>query len=327
MSDLLTTTETPYSGLLVALVLLVTAGWAAYTYSKSRRSERARWLHDVFTDVYFSDRFQTVKNVLEYRYDDDFAELLERRMNDRHVPITVEQEAVLDQLDNFLNYIEHVLGLEQRGLMSRRERLVIFDYWPNIIQIADRFSALRRYIAMSGYELISAELALENVDYLCAYGSLRKGLSPEHQPDFDRYLEHIGTVRVSGHLYLVPDGSYDYPGLILDPPEEGRILHPQRRSPTQRQRLAERLERAVVADLYRVQDAAVFQELDAWEGFDATDYERSPYIRRLCRMLEPTVDAWVYVGNHAQREDLPGVRDWVEWTQHQPLEGNADGSP
>lgn len=111
---------------------------------------------------------------------------------------------------------------------------------------------------------------------------------------------------------------------MLDPPEEGRILHPQRRSPTRRLREAERLERAVVADLYRVTDAAVFQELDAWEGFDATDYEGSPYVRRLCRMLEPRVDAWVYGGNHQNREGLPGVTDWLAWTLEQ---GGASPDP
>ena len=162
------------------------------------RSERGKWLHELFTGLYFSNRLIEAKNAIEYRYQNHLAALLEIRMNDRHVPIDEADVLLLDNLDSFLNYIEHVLGMERQGMMTTEERKVVFDYWPNIIGQDDQFAALRRYIAMCGYELISEELGLDNTDYLVVYGSLMKGLSPDHQPDFMPHLDYVGEVRIPG---------------------------------------------------------------------------------------------------------------------------------
>ena len=273
-------------------------------------SERGSWLHRLFTGLYFSDRLVEAKNAIEYRYGNHLAALLEVRMNDRHVPIDEQDVLVLDNLDCFLNYIEHVLGLERLGLMTTEERKVIFDYWPNIIGTDDQFAALRRYIAMCGYELISEELGLENTDYLIVYGSLMKGLSPDHQPTFTDALEYVSDVRVPGVLYEVQGASYRYPGLKLTEEPESRVLHPSRRTSRHEERLRERLASATVAELYRVLDAAIFEQVDEWEGYDASDPDNSPYVRRVIRTIDPAVDAWIYVGNHADQSKLIVERNW-----------------
>ncbi len=200
---------------------------------KSRRNERAEWLHELFTDVYPTGQLSEAKNLIEYRYSDYLAPLLELRMNDRHVQISEEDVSALDQLDNFLNFIEHVLGLQAKGLMTAAERKIVFDYWPNVIGWDDSFAALRRYVSMCGYEKINEELRLTNVDYLAVYGSLMTGLSPTHQPDFLDDLELVGEVLIPGRLYeVVEANTYRYPGLELDDPPSSRILHPARRSPS-----------------------------------------------------------------------------------------------
>lgn len=68
----------------------------------------------------------------------------------------------------------------------------------------------------------------------------------------------------------------------------------------------------VRGELYRVVDPTVYQELDDWEGFDASNPEASPYVRRLVRLAEPRVDSWIYVGNHplSERLSLSEVSDW-----------------
>jgi gamma-glutamylcyclotransferase (GGCT)/AIG2-like uncharacterized protein YtfP len=273
-------------------------------------SERGKWLHELFTGLYFSNKLIEAKNAIEYRYGTHLATLLEARMNDRHVPIDEQDVLLLDNVDCLLNYIEHVLGLERLGLMSEEERKVIFDYWPNIIGRDDQFAALRRFIVICGYELITEELGLEDVDYLVVYGSLMRGLGPDHQPDFTDRLEYVGDVRVPGALYEVVEGSYRYPGLKLFEEPESRFLHPGRRTSRHEERLKERTEAATVAELYRVLDATVFEEVDAWEHYDATDPENSPYVRRILRMIDPAVDAWIYVGNHADQTHLVPEKSW-----------------
>lgn len=281
-------------------------------------SERGKWLHELFTGLYFSNKLIEAKNAIEYRYANHLATLLEVRMNDRHVPIDEQDVLLLDNLDCFLNYIEHVLGLQRLGLMSKDEREVIFDYWPNIIGQDEQFAALRRYIVICGYELITEELALEDVDYLVVYGSLMRGLGPEHQPDFADRLEYVGDVRVPGSLYEVTNGSYRYPGLKLFEEPESKILHPGRRSSRLDDRWKERSEAACVAELYRVLDATVFEQVDEWEGFDANDPASSPYVRRILRMIDPAVDAWIYVGNHADQSNLVQDRSWRDYLSTSP---------
>lgn len=272
--------------------------------------QRASWLHSLFTGLYFSERLTEAKNAIEYRYGTHLQALLELRMNDRHVPIDQDDVHTLDILDSFLNYIEHVLGLERLGMMTTEERKVVFDYWPNIIGRDESLAALRRYISMCGYELIVEELDLEDTDYLVVYGSLMSGLHPPHQPDFFDLLHFEGEVLVPGSLYEVNDNnSYRYPGLKLTNEPESRILHPGRRTERATDRLAERKASAVRAELYRVKDAAVFQAIDEWEGYDANNPAESSYVRRIIRMLEPAVDAWIYVGNHTD-QSLAVDGDW-----------------
>lgn len=287
------------------------AGRNGYSAPSASLGERASWIHDLFTGLYFSERLTEAKNAIEYRYSTHLQALLELRMNDRHVAIDEDDVHTLDILDSFLNYMEHVLGLERLGMMTTEERKVVFDYWPNIIGRDESMAAFRRYIAMCGYELISEELGLDNTDYLVVYGSLMSGLHPPHQPELFEHLELIGDVLVPGRLYEVnDDNSYRYPGLTLAVEPESRILHPSKRTSRSAERLAERKEAATQAELYRVLDAGIFQALDDWEGYDARDPQGSPYVRRIIRMLEPAVDAWIYVGNHADKSLEVDSNSW-----------------
>ena len=297
--------------------LAVPAIWAAVTYSRSRRSERAEWLHALFKDVYFCDYFDSLKTALEYDYEARLERLLELRINDRHVPISDADVDLLIRLDDFLNYIEHVLSLQHRRLISERERRVIFDYWPQVIAEGHRFAALRRYISMCGYERITGELQLSNVDYLAVYGSLMRGLSPEDQPDVMDKLRFLGEVELNGTLYEVDGGTYRYPGIELGTWTEQRVLHPGRRSTgTSASGMSSHSASSVVGELYEVTDMSVLSILDDWEEYDANSPTTSPYRRTIVRVFNSALgeyyDAWVYAGNHPRRlrSACPGVRDW-----------------
>lgn len=76
----------------------VTAGlWSLFNYRKNRRSEAARWLQGVFRDFYLDNRFERVRHVLEYDFDNTAGPLLERRVTDRHVSVSAEELRLLSK--------------------------------------------------------------------------------------------------------------------------------------------------------------------------------------------------------------------------------------
>lgn len=133
---------------------------------------------------------------------------------------------------------------------------------------------------------------------LAVYGTLMTGLSPDHQPAVGEWLELVGPVSIPGRLYEVHGGVFRYPALSLERLDPPTGAHQAARPPM------------VHGELFRVLDPVLFDVLDRWEGYDPTAPATSPYFRRLVRMLRPSVDAWVYVGNHSDRTDwIPGG-DW-----------------
>ncbi|MFV0259875.1 MAG: gamma-glutamylcyclotransferase [Acidimicrobiales bacterium] len=133
---------------------------------------------------------------------------------------------------------------------------------------------------------------------LAVYGTLMTGLAPAHQPPVGQWLEPVGAVHIPGRLYEVHGGSFRYPALSLERLDLPTDADPGARPPV------------VHGELFRVLDRALFDVLDRWEGYDPTAPAASPYFRRLVRMLRPSVDAWVYVGNHEDRSHWIAGGSW-----------------
>jgi gamma-glutamylcyclotransferase (GGCT)/AIG2-like uncharacterized protein YtfP len=274
----------------------VTAGfWSLFNYRRNRRSDAARWLTDVFRDFYLEDRFEHVRHVLEYEFEDVAGPLLERRITDRHVAVSGEDLRLLKELDDLLNYFEYVLYLEQEKHLARSDRQAVFEYWFDVL-CADERASIRRYSAYFGFERVARALMATDEDRVVLYGSLLPGLGGADAPDLAGKLVRIGPCRIPG--YLIDLG--DYPGLVrsMSPGDE------------------------VVGEIYRVQDKAVFKLLDEFERYDAQDPAGSLYVRRLVRLLEPRSDAWTYIYNRAS-EQHPRVPDG-DWRAY--AEG-ADRAP
>jgi len=130
-------------------------------------------------------------------------------------------------------------------------------------------------------------------EHFAVYGSLMSGLHPEDAPDTGGHLELVGPCTIRGGLYDLGD----YPGLV---PGAG----------------------AVVGELYRLRPglapcrvAEVLRLLDVYERYDGRDLPGSLYTRRVARLAQPDVDAWVYFLNRA-----PGARPRVphgNWRNYQ----------
>lgn len=272
--------------MLLGVAAVVGGGWALYNYHRSRRYEAARWLQGVFRDFYLADTFKDVRELLEYNYPERAGPLLERRITDRDVPITVEEMKLLQDLDTLLNYFEYLLYLEDEGQFNRRDRQAVFEYWFDVMNSPDRAS-LRRYSANFGFERVAQALSADGSDYVAVYGSLRAGFGLPDRPAIDEDLVvDRGACLISGRLYDLGD----YPGLV---PGDG-VVH---------------------GELFELRDLAVLKAFDKYERYDARNPEKSLYLRRAVRLVHPPCDAWVYVYNqslHSAYHIASG-----DWAAHQ----------
>lgn len=136
--------------------------------------------------------------------------------------------------------------------------------------------------------------------HVAVYGSLRKGGGIGDEPDLSEHLRPAGAAIVEGRLVDLGQ----YPGLV---PGSGRVR----------------------AELYEIIDPGVLRVLDRHERYDSNDPRGSLYLRRAVRLIEPRIDAWVYIYN-GQVGDVPEVvgGDWIKYTTSGVLvriEGRTSG--
>jgi gamma-glutamylcyclotransferase (GGCT)/AIG2-like uncharacterized protein YtfP len=124
-------------------------------------------------------------------------------------------------------------------------------------------------------------------ELLAVYGTLMSGQSYEGRPEVERLMRSLGPCRIPGALYS--EGEYQW--------------------------LVE-AEGEVAGELYElVEDPeAVFALLDAYENEGRHTAEgQGEYVRRSIRLLEPAVDAWVYLWDGAERGEPIDDGDWRTW--------------
>jgi gamma-glutamylcyclotransferase (GGCT)/AIG2-like uncharacterized protein YtfP len=117
------------------------------------------------------------------------------------------------------------------------------------------------------------ERAVVAGDLLVVYGTLLSGLGHQERLGVADGLALVGPCRVRGSLVALGW----YPGLVVDD-GPGAIT-------------AE----LVAGELFRVVDPAVVAVLDRFEGFDPASPATSEYHRIRLRVIDPDVEAWVYV--------------------------------
>lgn len=104
-------------------------------------------------------------------------------------------------------------------------------------------------------------------ELLAVYGTLMTGQAYSGRPDVEALMRPVGPCRIAGTLY----STGEYPWLVAG---EGRVS----------------------GELFEVLDESTFAILDAYEAEGRhTEEGAGTYERRHVRLLEPDVDAWVYV--------------------------------
>lgn len=254
--------------MLLGSAAVVGSIWAVFNYFKTRRYEAAKWLNELFREFYIEKTFKKVRLLFEYHYSDTLGPLIERRITDRQVSISKEEQDILTELDTLLNYFEHVLYLEEEQHLRKNDRLAVFEYWFGLLSSPSR-GGLRVYISKYGYERIAKVLDCNKKDYLALYGSLMRGFGEVEKISTIQKLEYKGSCNIPGSLYDLGE----YPGLV---PDDDSV---------------------VVGELYVVKDSRIFREFDIFERYDPNNRKDSLYVRSCIRLREPKLDAWVYIYN------------------------------
>src|SRR4051794_13919573 len=121
------------------------------------------------------------------------------------------------------------------------------------------------------------------VQLLAVYGTLMSGQAYDGRPDVESMMRSVGPCRIPGTLY----SAGDYPGL----------------GPTRGE---------VAGELFEVHDPdTAFPILDAYENEGRhTEDGAGRYARVRLRLLEPEVEAWVYVWEGEPRGEPIDAGDW-----------------
>jgi gamma-glutamylcyclotransferase (GGCT)/AIG2-like uncharacterized protein YtfP len=260
----------------LAVGAIVAAGWAVFTYRRAKRAEAARWLQSLFRDFYTDPTIVSAREILEYDFEKDTAQLLEWRVTDRDVPLDDGEREKLRQIDLVLNYFEQLLYLESQKLIARHDREVFFQYWFELMREPGR-AALRRYLAQCGYERCAEWIKADSSEYIAVYGSLMDAYSTQDDLDVREMLELIGPCVIEGRLF----SRGEFPCIV-------------------------RGNGHVEGQLFAVRDRAVFRVLDELEHYDASNPAGSKYRRHCVQLIEPAKkDAWIYVWNSSDKGLVP----------------------
>ena len=276
----------------LALAAVVGGAWALNNHRRAKRREGARWLHGMFRDFYLGEKFEAVREQLEYGYATRLGPLLERRIADREVPLDALDKKLLRQLDTLLIYIDHVLYLRDKRQIGKRDVAAIFTYWIELMSQPEHAS-LRCYVRHFEFRRVGKALKANSPRFvaLCepsgdeadrsARGSViggrlrkRDGRPPRACVIRGRLREHDGRfVLTAGD-----DTADTVEGTLLDLGDARGVLR---------------------GDLLRRHDRRA--------GYDPQGYD-SPCVRRIVRLVSPPRDAWVYLySNDAQsRRPPPG---------------------
>jgi gamma-glutamylcyclotransferase (GGCT)/AIG2-like uncharacterized protein YtfP len=261
---------------ILAVGAIIAAGWAVFTYRRAKRAEAARWLQGLFRDFYTDPMIVGAREVLEYDFEKEAAQLLERRVTDRDVPLSAEDRETLRQVDLVLNYFEQLLYLESQKLIARHDREVFFQYWFELMREPDR-AALRRYLACCGYERCAEWIEAGSTEYLAVYGSLMSEYPTQDELNIRAMLEPVGFCLIEGRLF----SRGEFPCVVRG---DGRVR----------------------GELFAVRDQAVFRIIDQLEHYKAANPEGSMYRRQCVRLLEPSdKDSWIYVWNSSDQDLVP----------------------
>jgi hypothetical protein len=179
------------------LVVAAAAVPALAGIRRARRAEAAQRLEQIFREFYAEDRLKECRLMLEYKFD-EIAPLLVRRMVDRSAEVPDEDQKKLEQIDTLLKYLEFILHLEAKGLLKKRDRAVLLDYWFDLLRKPNK-APLRRYVDFFGWYRLAGLLNARQP----------RGTGRGLRDWARRTLSERGSLRLANLLHLAEPGAND----------------------------------------------------------------------------------------------------------------------
>jgi hypothetical protein len=247
----------------VLAVAVISGGiWGLYTYAQGQRAQRGQWLSNIFADFYCKYSFRNVRATFEHDYDGTLGPLVQQRVTDRELPTTEDEIALLMELDNLLNYFENILYLEEQGLLRKKERLALFQYWFDLL-CADECGGIRHYINRSSWQRVTDLVGRSRRHFVL----VSRPLPGENSPALDlSRLHFLQTDSICGRSNPLDGGAVAFDGAPETP--EG--------------------------DLFEIKDVSILAELDRLHHFNPGERATSPLVRNCARTTNRRVDAWFY---------------------------------
>jgi hypothetical protein len=106
----------------VAAAVALLGAWFAYlTYRRSVKTRRAEWLSSLHERFFETDRYTTIRRVLDYQEQPVLSELTKAVHVEIHHPLS-------DEFYRYLNFFELLASLRELGQISKKEILKLFEY-------------------------------------------------------------------------------------------------------------------------------------------------------------------------------------------------------
>lgn len=144
----------PFGQLLSGLGTIVLSGlalWARQSYRRQVNLEQMRWLQQLYDSFYNSDRYKSVRQVIDFDELEQTLELLRRGDADPH-QLSLPERAQVDQFTDYLNFFEWLAFLEREKQLTFEQLDTMFGYYLIRLLQVDKNHQLRKYIQEKGYE-------------------------------------------------------------------------------------------------------------------------------------------------------------------------------
>ncbi|MGL5891800.1 MAG: DUF4760 domain-containing protein, partial [Bacteroidia bacterium] len=110
------------SGFLVAFSAL----FAASTYYRNGRLERAKWLNTLHEKFFIENKFSEIRRLLDYKEPSDLYSSLAASFPNRNDKNNIDLE---EKLVDYLNFFEFIATLNKQGQLSQSEINSTFGYY------------------------------------------------------------------------------------------------------------------------------------------------------------------------------------------------------
>jgi hypothetical protein len=127
---------------LAALAAVVGALFAYTTYRRSVKTRRAEWLASLHEKFFESDRYATIRRVLDYQEQPVLAQLTNAVHTETHHPL-------VDEFYRYLNFFELLASLRELGQISRKEILKLFEY---DLRLITKHQFIMKCLKQQGFE-------------------------------------------------------------------------------------------------------------------------------------------------------------------------------